>query len=1245
MADPYTGSLSEFFGGGEDTSTGTSLTVSPKKQYTGSLTSFFDGDTDEEEDLFSSTLPDNETLKIKDLYERRNLNVIREYMSRNKGEDYRTMEDNDKLVNDFVDHMRWFNANTLSTAGEVQFVRKGSEADKAAAADAYRLYDSLGNLFTRGETIGGQIDGIKDYIFAAAADPSNYLGLLTGGVGRAATLGVTTASKKAIKEASKKAYREAIKKGANSEATKKIVKQAQDDLIGKLGKDAVKSKAGKLALDQAAVNARTEAIRKLGFTTLQDIEKKRQLKGKAAELGATFAADATVAAFQDIAIQDIYLDVNVDDNVDSINKKQVLISTMLGGAVAPAFSLAGSGARGLVGKTSLADAQKEMAMQKFAKRRLKPADISFDVVKIFKDSFKSWENKVKAGDKVRKELPVQNVVGETIRHPLSFPEGLMGTILMGADDAKTGGLVGYLRGKGIKTNKDTFISDFLTDVIRVMPEEQFLEISKDFEKYTGMSLGDAATAKIKLSDVIASYSSQLGRELSLFAQAKNKLNAGVVMGNDIISQALERKEIRDALEDGLPGYLPKDMQPKALMYVQNVWRRTLVSSVPTTAANIFGWSQYYLGQSVADALNGGMFYAYGMLRGNTEAGREARRIGKVYTQIQGDKFRNLLDPFTTHDAYMKFLDENKEVKSLLHETVGGTGVEISADKFNINPTSKVYRTVEGFVNASTRLTGVRAQDTFTKSQMFMTELDKHLRIKNNVTLADVMRTNNLNAIDQDVMGLALDSTMKSVFSKDYTTIEQAPAIRSTAKFVESISNLPVVGSILPFGRFFNNTIATVWQVGPAGLIAPTAAIMRGRADIKTMEAFSRAAVGTTGLILAARIDQERQDRGLESTQLDVGGGTVIDTKNAFPMSEFLAMGRLFNQLSRQGSLGPLGQAAEPSPIKDGVLPYYATSTPEALQDALVQIGVGQFAKDIQFGNDMYRILNMMFDETNGDAGAAELQRRGGSYLAGFTRPFQTIDRAVGFLRDTDIHKDKRQKAIINDEGEAELVKRGKLEVFSLEATRYLDNILDIFRDTNAESDFSQLRVATREGDLYDPNPLSSIFGVRVVPGKTAAEKVYTMAGLKGFKANRRSQVAMYDRLFNETLSPLLERKARKLLADKDFVNGTNTYRRQEVNRIIKETRSAVNEAMPLLSDTHRINKQRYDTVNYSGNSEQYKNAKKTFHKIRLEKMRDEGATEEELRSVKMKDPLTMTESELNQFKAILSLYKETAKGK
>ena len=95
-----------------------------------------------------------------------------------------------------------------------------------------------------------------------------------------------------------------------------------------------------------------------------------------------------------------------------------------------------------------------------------------------------------------------------------------------------------LRKKGITVNKETFISDFLTDVIRVMPDKEFLAMSKDFERGSGISLGEVATAKVKLSDVIASYASGLGRELSVFAQAKNKLNAGVVMGNDIINQVV-----------------------------------------------------------------------------------------------------------------------------------------------------------------------------------------------------------------------------------------------------------------------------------------------------------------------------------------------------------------------------------------------------------------------------------------------------------------------------------------------------------------------------------------------------------------------------------------------------------------------------------------------------------------------------------------------------------------------------------
>src|SRR6056300_336912 len=101
---------------------------------------------DNEEEVFDSPVPEGQKLKKKDLYRYENLNTIRNYMSANKGADYMDMDD-EALVENFVDHMRYFNTNTLSTAGEVRFISKADDQTKAMAAEAYNLYDSLGNVF------------------------------------------------------------------------------------------------------------------------------------------------------------------------------------------------------------------------------------------------------------------------------------------------------------------------------------------------------------------------------------------------------------------------------------------------------------------------------------------------------------------------------------------------------------------------------------------------------------------------------------------------------------------------------------------------------------------------------------------------------------------------------------------------------------------------------------------------------------------------------------------------------------------------------------------------------------------------------------------------------------------------------------------------------------------------------------------------------------------------------------------
>ena len=99
-----------------------------------------------------------------------NATTIRDYMIDRFGQDYRyngKITDND-MVEDFFNHMRSFNTNLLQTAGEVRYVSKADDAQKARADAAFRLYDQTGNVFVN-DGFFGAIDGIGDYIKAAAS--------------------------------------------------------------------------------------------------------------------------------------------------------------------------------------------------------------------------------------------------------------------------------------------------------------------------------------------------------------------------------------------------------------------------------------------------------------------------------------------------------------------------------------------------------------------------------------------------------------------------------------------------------------------------------------------------------------------------------------------------------------------------------------------------------------------------------------------------------------------------------------------------------------------------------------------------------------------------------------------------------------------------------------------------------------------------------------------------------------------
>ena len=606
--------------------------------------------------------------------------------------------------------------------------------------------------------------------------------------------------------------------------------------------------------------------------------KQQERFGKASgiALKTTIGADAGFAMLQDAMAQTTLMEAGAQEQY---SKTQTAFSSLLGG-VAGAAQLGFGKFRGVSGLGQSEDTLGDVAESVLESNTpILSKKAGKEATKQILKDVEDWNKKVERGYKL-----------ETA----NMPSDLLYNIMLGADGK--GGLAKLMHDRGMKIHSNKMTSDVVTNVIRFLPEEDLEKINKAMGKYTELTLGEVAdTKRINLRDLIAKDLSEAGKSLAVMSQMKRIVNSGIVAAGDKTKKTLE-DDIAEATKE-----VDQMNKSQPLKYGQSVWKRLLVSSPATTMINVAGFAQYYVGQTMADLFNSGMlsFKALAQSTYDMNAARQTMRQARAYTQVQAQKFRNLLDPYTTHDAYMRFLSEanNQATRQKLFETMSG-GVEVNAERYGINPNNKLYRNIEAGASAAANISGVRIQDSFTKSQMFMTEMDKYMRVNKNTTLKEAIL--NGEEPDLEVIQGALDSTLKSVFSKDYTTTEQPELLRTAAKMAETFSNTPGFGTLLPFGRFFNNVIATAYQWSP--LAAPeqfykfSRNLFRQEPNLTDKDAFARMVVGTTALRLSMDFDNERREQGLGVYEVDVGGGTIIDAKNTYPFSLWLAAGRVLNTM-------------------------------------------------------------------------------------------------------------------------------------------------------------------------------------------------------------------------------------------------------------------------------------------------------------------------------------------------------------
>lgn len=1075
----------------------------------------------------SNTNPNK--LKKTDLLQSDNMEVIRTYMRERYGQDmldeYNTDE---RLMERFVDSMRFFNGNVLGTAGEATWVARASDEQKMAAADAYELFDRLGNLFTTG-SLGDRMDGLKDYVFAAARDPSTYAGIFTGGAAKAATAGAQQGVKNGITMAAARAAREASKRGLSAEARKRAIEEAVTETIDEIGSRVLTDRTKNRLLKEAERNAIAAARTQLREGARRDA--KNRLGRRAAIAGGVAGAgiDALIAGVQDSLIQNTFIEVGAQEEY---SKAQTILSGALGGLISPAAQLLTAGVGKALGR-QVRDVEIEVGKRltrtkKSIQRTLSTKQDIERVKEVVSQVNSNWEEKIARGQEY---------------DPYQVPVEILHDIVFGQNRDGKGGLAGIFLDKGLVLPADMRVADFFGDLIQDLPSESLEQINKNLTSL-GLRFGELTELPTTLADIWAKDASRSGQILNVSARLRRMANEGVAAGRAALIDMAEGTE--EALMEKSPEVAKQVANFSGL--TQNLWRRLLVAAPETTAANLAGYFGYQLIRTPAQALNVAPLALPGLVRKHVlapltkdpvkraaeiEAGDKMIRQAKAYASMIPVKLANMLDPFTTRANFDVLLNELPDAKKILRSSVT-RGVETNSERFGFSG-NKVVEGVERVANLGNRIALVEAQDSFTKSLSFMGELDTRLRLDYDVTLDDVMRSGDLSLLDNDLLYDIVTETQRSVFSLDLTREATNPNenLRFVAKIAEGVSNVPVLGNIIPFGRFINNVVALHYQIGVDGFKKPISDLMQKNLSYKTSEAFmmTLTAAGLAGA--AMQYDKERRADNLAAYQVKVGG-QIFDARNYFPISQFLVVGRMFNEIAENGE-----------PDQD------------TLREFSKQMGIGTVIEDISFARAFDSFTNSVANITDPNVRQTfvkDIYKSVGGWASGFTRPLTTLNKAVGAVLGNDEVRDVRQAGSPN-------------EMLFQQASKYTDNILELILDKVDQAEAADVAAgtpkvfATRQGPVREQNALLAMMGIKLQPGRTISETILDGLDYPRYMADVKTNNPKFDRYANQFITDNLNRRMEFMTTHPEWKSADDRMRYEMVRHQISEAQRDLKKSM------------------------------------------------------------------------------------
>ena len=1023
-----------------------------------------------------------------------NYRVIKDYMSDRYG-----MEESEynkrKIVDAYINQMRRFNSGQSVVAlSELTYLNTGDTDQKLAlrrkkAADAYKLFDSLGGAFSEDRTFGEKADAVYDYARAAIVDPVNIVSLGVGKIfgfaaSKAAVAGAKnlafrvgrqagyqtlkkTGSKKAAQQVQRETTQRAFKAALNKSKTKAIIDQADKKAIyGSLGFDM--AAAGGLDLVQQQAEITSDFKEDLDFFQA-GLSTATGAIGGGTQLGLIALKNKEQIPLASVEIQKSReIMKTLDDSIEALDdeaKKEILSSDNLKNAL-----------EGL--KTRTAD----------------------------------WAEKVKKGKQLVKK-------SDNPKTSIDYDTEFAHMFFIGSKDYNWDGLVNILAKEGYKQPRTMNFTDFMGEVIADLPEDSKKIVVDAYEILRGSSDQLEGFGLEEFINIDAAKTREAAQILNAKSLAKQKfqrlgLDYSDVNAEDaakILSEPIEEETRRGILSPFKP--------------LQSNLIRSLVTHPGTTALNAIGWKAATVNQSVSDMIRGALYGGNAVLKqltGDSVNAVKYKNLAVQMMDLQRQKVKNMVDPYGTYESVMDYLAIRPDAQRELFRYING-GIEVKGilDEFEMNPAMKPEKgNYQKFNEFFETIYGVKAQDFLTKTQEFVYALDKQMRIKYGKSYMEFMDDPELVTYlaepgskrfkeFAEIEAAAVQDALRNTFSKKYGG--QDGIIQGVANVIEEARNVPGIGALVPFGQFWNNSVAFMLDHSGISLLNKYTLKAGGKAAVERdpLDLFTKSAVGWSAVGISAYSQMDNLEEGLAWFEDRDETGSVRSYLYDYPRNVPMLVGRMGAHLIRDGAI--------PEDLIVAFGDNFGTrALTRELGDAYGLVSKGIFlASEAKDEDYLFAVKNVLVD-------------MGSQYASGFTRRFEPINQIVAMSRGEDYT----------------VVDRKQGSEFLNDSLRYVDQIYTVLSGKELAEEKEK---ALSAEDV--PVNIGRIVGYRDVLPSTTIEKLYNDIGRSQWKTEIKSKSPEAVNTFNRYVRPRLEMLADGVVESGKW-DGSDLQTKKEILDII-----------------------------------------------------------------------------------------------